>query len=288
MSVLAHWTHDLSPYLVRFPESFPLDGIRFYGFAYLIGFLAAAALFVLYRKKGRSPIEKGGEIDLLTYLLIGVIVGGRLGYVLFYDAAAFVENPLILFQVWKGGMASHGGILGVAVALALYARNKQIAFFRLSDMVMSAAPLGLFFGRLANFVNGELWGTRSQVAWAVIFPGSPPDPATGLPEPRHPSQIYQAMGEGLLLFAWLQWRFWRNPGLTPGRLTAECLIGYGALRFLAEFFREPDASLIFGLSRGQFYSLPLIMAGVVLLLILKRGTPETGDPSPKPHTGTVK
>jgi phosphatidylglycerol:prolipoprotein diacylglycerol transferase len=263
---LAHWTHDLSPFLVRFPEGWPLDGIRFYGVAYLLGFAAGIGLLVLYRRKNRSPLRRGAEWDLLTYLLVGVIAGGRIGYVVLYDWPAFAANPLVLFEIWKGGMASHGGMAGVVAAAWLFARRHGLSFLRLGDLLATVAPVGLFFGRIANFVNGELWGRPSGLPWAVVFPGSPPDPVTGLPEPRHPSQLYQAFGEGVLLFAWLQWRFWRKPDLPAGRIGAEFLLGYGIVRFVTELARAPDAPLILGLSRGQFYSIPLVLAGLYLLL----------------------
>ncbi len=267
---LAHWTHDLSPFLVEFPEGWPIEGIRFYGLAYLLGFAAGIGLLIYYRRKDRSPLRQGEELDLLTYLLVGVIAGGRIGYVLGYAWEDFLADPMILIEVWKGGMASHGGMVGVVLATLVFARKRRVRFLRLTDLLATVAPTGLFFGRLANFINGELWGTPSKVSWAVIFPESPSNPVTGMPEPRHPSQLYQAFGEGLLLFVWLQWRFWRNPNLTAGRLSAEFLIGYGAIRFLTEFFREPDAPLIAGLSRGQFYSLPLLLGGIALLMILAK------------------
>tara|TARA_R100000027_G_scaffold62209_1_gene54161 strand:+ start:17088 stop:17912 length:825 start_codon:yes stop_codon:yes gene_type:complete len=266
MTSLAYWTHDLGPYLVKFPEGFPIDGIRFYGVAYLLGFIIGIGLLILYRKKDRSPLKPGEELDLLTYLLVGVIAGGRIGYVLLYDWPAFVSDPLILFAVWKGGMASHGGMIGVILAVLVFARRRKVPFLTITDLCATAAPVGLFFGRIANFVNGELWGRQTSVPWAVLFPDSPPDPITGEITPRHPSQLYQAFGEGILLFAWLQWRFWKNPHLTPGRLSAEFLIGYGIVRFCTEFVREPDASLILGLTRGQFYSLPLFLVGGILIL----------------------
>ena len=272
---LAHWTHDLSPFLVRFPEGWPLDGIRFYGVAYLLGFAAGIGLLVLYRRKNRPPLRRGAEWDLLTYLLVGVIAGGRIGYVVLYDWPAFAANPLVLFEIWKGGMASHGGMAGVVAAAWLFARRHGVSFLRLGDLLATVAPVGLFFGRIANFVNGELWGRPSGLPWAVVFPGSPPDPVTGLPEPRHPSQLYQAFGEGVLLFAWLQWRFWRKPDLPAGRIGAEFLLGYGIVRFVTEFARAPDAPLILGLSRGQFYSIPLVLAGLYLLLRTSR--PTSGD-----------
>ena len=158
---LAHWTHDLSPFLVRFPEGWPLDGIRFYGVAYLLGFAAGIGLLVLYRRKNRSPLRRGAEWDLLTYLLVGVIAGGRIGYVVLYDWPAFAANPLVLFEIWKGGMASHGGMAGVVAAAWLFARRHGVSFLRLGDLLATVAPVGLFFGRIANFVNGELWGRPS-------------------------------------------------------------------------------------------------------------------------------
>jgi len=274
MTTLAYWTHDLSPFLIRFPESFPIEGIRFYGLAYLIGFAAGIGLLIWYGKKDRSPLRKGEEMDLLTYLLIGVVAGGRVGYVILYDWQEFIRDPLILFAVWKGGMASHGGMIGVGVAVWLFSRRRQIRFLAITDLCVTVAPIGLFFGRLANFVNGELWGRPSQLPWAVLFPDSPPDPITGLPEPRHPSQLYQALGEGLILFAWLQWRFWRNPNLSTGRLSGEFLVGYAVIRFLTEFVREPDATTILSLTRGQFYSLPLLALGIYFIIrSRKKGQP---------------
>lgn len=267
---LSYWTHNLSPFLVEFPDGWPIEGIRFYGVAYILGFAIGIALLIFYRRKYRSPLRKGEELDLLTYLLIGVIAGGRIGYVIGYAWNDFLADPLLLIQVWKGGMASHGGMAGVILAAFIFARKRQIRFLRLTDLLATVAPVGLFLGRLANFVNGELWGTPTKLSWAVIFPESPANPLTGSPEPRHPSQLYQAFGEGILLFVWLQWRFWRHPNLSAGQISGEFLVGYGAVRFLTEFFREPDAPLIAGLSRGQFYSLPLIVAGIVLLVITAR------------------
>lgn len=266
----AYWTHDLGPFLFRFPEGFPIEGIRFYGVAYLLGFAAAVALFILYRRRDRSPLRSGEELDLLTYLLVGVVAGGRIGYVLLYDFPAFVQDPLLIFAIWKGGMASHGGMIGVILAVWLFAKRRRIRFLALTDLCATATPVGLFFGRLANFVNGELWGRPTTIPWAVLFPDSPDDPLTGDIAPRHPSQLYQAFGEGIILFVWLQWRFWRNPRLTTGQLSAEFLIGYGVIRFLTEWVREPDASLIAGLTRGQFYSIPLILFGIALIVRIRR------------------
>ena len=263
--LLAYWTHDLSPFLFRFGESF---GIRYYGLSYLLGFASAAWLLSRYWRAGRSQLPPNKISDLIIVLVIGVMVGGRLGSFLLYHPEQLVTDPLSLFRVWEGGMASHGGMMGVAVALAWFSRANKISFLHLSDVVNSAAPLGLFFGRIANFINGELWGKPTDVSWAVIFPLSP-QPLV----PRHPSQLYQAILEGGLLFAYMQWRFWRSDAVksTPGRLTGEFLIVYAIMRALGEIFREPDAALILGLSRGTFYSIFFVAAGAgIMAYAMKR------------------
>ncbi len=265
---LAHWTHDLSPFLIRFPENpLGLEGIRYYGLSYLVAFVLAWVFFSFARSKGRSPLNSEAATSLLTYLVIGVIVGGRVGYVLLYDTTAWLGDPLLIFKVWEGGMASHGGFVGVGLAMYFFARSQKLRPLEVSDLVTVVAPLGLFFGRLANFINGELWGRVTDVSWGVIFPKATPfyDSASGLLVnlPRHPSQLYQAGLEGLLLFAYLQFRFWKHRP-TTGKLTAEFLIGYGLLRIIGEVFREPDAPLILEISRGMFYSLFVVLVGVCL------------------------
>ncbi len=269
-----HWVHDLSPFLIKFSDNF---GIRYYGLAYLLGFAATVWLLHIYFRKGRSPL--GGEVigDLITYIFFGVMLGGRLGYFLLYQLDTVTRDPLALFRVWEGGMASHGGFVGVVAALLLFARRHQVSFFVLGDLIVSTAPLGLLFGRIANFINGELWGRTTDVAWAVIFPHSA-DPGTKLHliPARHPSQLYEAALEGVVLFALMQWRFWRSDVTrsNPGRLSGEFLVAYALLRMVGEMFREPDASLIFGISRGSFYSIFMIAAG--LALILRRPAPPSG------------
>ncbi|HKK18690.1 MAG TPA: prolipoprotein diacylglyceryl transferase, partial [Opitutales bacterium] len=248
----SYWVHDLSPFLVRFPENpLGIDGIRYYGLAYLAGFLGAWAMLRLYEKRGKFAIDADARATLMTAVIIGVLAGGRLGYMLMYDLAAFLENPLLLFRVDQGGMASHGGFVGVILALYWFARKKDYSLLQLGDVIATLAPLGLMLGRIANFINGELWGKVSTVPWAVIFPGSPESyhPATGnfLPDPRHPSQLYQAALEGALLLGYLQWRFWKTRP-PAGQIGGEFLLGYGLLRILGEAFREPDASLILGIS----------------------------------------
>ena len=263
-----HWIHDLSPFLIRFPDNpLGIDGIRYYGLAYLLAFLTAWLLLCVYNQKGRFLISKEERSSLMTAVILGVLLGGRLGYMVLYDWEAFLQNPLLFFRVDQGGMASHGGIIGVTIALIYFAR-KRFRFLELSDSICSIAPLGLFFGRIANFINAELWGRSSSASWAVIFPQSPAsyNPDTGLFEPlaRHPSQLYQAALEGGLLFAYLQWRFWfKRPSI--GMISGEFLCGYGILRSIGELFREPDASLIAGMSRGQFYSLFMLVTGLLII-----------------------
>jgi phosphatidylglycerol---prolipoprotein diacylglyceryl transferase len=257
--LIAQWVHTPHPFLIRFGESF---GIRYYGLAYLLGFAAAAWLLHRYHRAGRSPLGLGAISDLMTYLIAGVLVGGRLGYFLLYQPATLLAEPLAVFRVWEGGMASHGGFLGVVVAVLVFARQHKVPFFQISDLIVSAGPLGLGLGRVANFLNGELWGKAADVPWAVVFAQT-----GGGNVPRHPSQLYEAALEGFLLFAFLQWRFWRNAAVKaqPGRLSGEFLLAYAIARILCEAFREPDASLILGLSRGMFYSLFMAAAGVAII-----------------------
>jgi phosphatidylglycerol:prolipoprotein diacylglycerol transferase len=270
----SYWVHDLSPFLVRFPDN-PLgvDGIRYYGLAYLAGFVGAWLLLRLYHKQGKFLIDADARATLMTATIIGVLAGGRLGYMLMYDLAAFLENPLLVFRVDQGGMASHGGFVGVTIALYWFAHRQKYAFLQLGDVIATLAPLGLMFGRIANFINGELWGKVSHMPWAVIFPASPShyDPQAGayLPEPRHPSQLYQAALEGGLLLLYVQWRFWkaRPPA---GQLGGEFLLGYGLLRIIGELFREPDAELILGISRGQFYSVFFMVAGAAIIAFVRK------------------
>jgi len=270
----SYWVHDLSPFLVRFPENpLGLEGIRYYGLAYLLGFLAAWLLLRLYDRRGKFRIDADARASLMTAIIVGVIVGGRLGYMLLYDLETFLANPLSILRVDQGGMASHGGFAGVVLALVWFARRQNCGLLELGDVIATVTPLGLMLGRIANFINGELPGRPSQVAWAVIFPDSPEvyDPESGRfgPEPRHPSQLYAAFLEGALLFAYLQWRLWKKRP-PVGQLGGEFLIGYGVVRIIGEQFREPDASLILGLTRGQFYSIFLIIAGAVLIAVARR------------------
>jgi len=259
-----YWTHDLSPFLIRFGENF---GIRWYGLAYLAGFVGGGWLLRRYLRAGRSTLEMSAIFDLMTALVAGVIVGGRLGFFLFYQPASLLRDPLILLRVWEGGMASHGGFIGVTVALGWFTRKRPESMLQVADLVTTTVPVGLFFGRIANFINGELWGKATDVPWAVIFQNT-----GGGAVPRHPSQLYEAVLEGLVLFAFVQWRFWQSTvaRTQPGRLAGEFLIAYSVARAACEIFREPDAALILGLNRGTFYSLFLVAGGVILIALAAR------------------
>lgn len=273
---IAYRVHDLSPFLIRFPDNpLGLDGIRYYGLAYLAGFLGAWLLLRAYNSRGKFAINSDDRSTLITAIIIGVLAGGRMGYVLLYDFAAFIQNPLMLIRVDQGGMSSHGGFLGVAFAVIWFSRKKNISLLQLSDVIVTLAPLGILFGRVANFINGELWGRVSYVSWAVIFPNSPAAYDSVLqaygPQPRHPSQLYAAGLEGALLLLYAQWRFWFTRP-SNGQLCGEFLIGYSVVRIFGEIFREPDAPLILDMTRGQFYSIILAIAGIAMIYLAKRAS----------------
>lgn len=264
------WVHDLSPFIIRFPESWPIDGIRWYGMAYVAGFVVAWLLFRLYAKRGKIDWTADQQTNLLTAIIIGVAVGGRLGYMLIYNLGDFLANPLIFFAINRGGMASHGGFIGVVLACLWFCRRYRKSFATTADTLATVAAPGLLFGRIANFINGELWGKVSDVSWAVIFPQSAPwlDPAE-VPA-RHPSQLYEALGEGLLLIIYTQWRFWIRPPKHSGAIAGEFLILYAIARIVCEAFREPDAPLVMGLSRGSALSVLLIIGGLLILTLCRR------------------
>ncbi len=259
MLPLAYWQHEFTPFVpfLRFTETI---GVRWYGLAYVLGFVGGAWFFQRCARAGRSQLPAEKAWDFIVVLVAGVMIGGRLGSFLFYHPTDLIHDPLSLFRVWEGGMASHGGFLGLAIAMSWYARSQKLPFFHLTDITVAIGPLGLLFGRIANFINGELWGKPADVPWAVLFPQSP-WPLV----PRHPSQLYEAALEGAFLLALMQWRFWRSDVVRsqPGRLTGEFLTGYALVRIFCEAFREPDAELILGLSRGTFYSIFMLLAGVI-------------------------
>jgi len=264
---LAYWVDTLDPFLIRFHGNI---GLRYYGLGYAAGFLAAAWLLGRYAAAGRSLLPKSQVGDYMVAAVVGVVVGGRLGSYLLYDGwRSFGTDPLGIFKVWDGGMSFHGGLAGTIVAVGWFARQQKIPVLHLWDLTASAAPPGILLVRIANFINGELWGKVSDVSWAVIFPRSAPagTPVAAI-APRHPSQLYEAGMEGLLLGIYMQVRIWRTPAIRdhPGRLAGEFLIFYACVRMIGERFREPDAgiSLLLGLSRGTFYSLFMVVFGLYL------------------------
>jgi len=237
--------------------------IRWYALAYIFGLvLGWQYLRWLVRRPGWR-LTPAALDDLLLYVTLGVVLGGRLGYSLFYRPELYLSDPLQILKVWEGGMSFHGGLLGVVAACVLFARRRGVPVLEVGDAIACAAPIGLFLGRLANFINGELWGRPSDVPWAIVFPG-------GGPLPRHPSQLYEAALEGLLLFAVMFWFALRPRARgTDGRLAGIFLIGYGIARSIAEAFREPDAHLGFllgGLTMGQLLSLPMVLIGILLVV----------------------
>ncbi|MEM7390066.1 MAG: prolipoprotein diacylglyceryl transferase, partial [Pseudomonadota bacterium] len=251
---------------LQFPDIDPVIfsvgplSVRWYGLMYLIGFALAMWLANRQTEKPNSGWTKEQVSDLLFYGMLGVILGGRIGYVLFYQFSYFIENPLYLFRIDQGGMSFHGGTLGVITAIAIFAWTRKKSIFEVGDFVVPLVPLGLLAGRIGNFINGELWGRVTDVPWAFIFP-------SGGPEPRHPSQLYEAFLEGLVLFLILQW-FIKKPR-PAGSVAGVFLLGYGVFRFIVEYFREPDAHLgLFAgfISMGQILSLPMVIGGLGLLI----------------------
>ncbi len=272
-----YWVHNLDPFLIRFPEGWFLEGVRWYGLAYLAGFIFGAVMLSVYYKKNRSPLASDAQSNFMVALVLGVLIGARLGYMLFYAWDALVADPLSVFRVWTGGMSSHGGMIGAVLATWIFARRNKVSFLQLGDIIASLAPAGVFFGRIANFINGELYGRETSVPWAVIFRYEKFNPFTGTPEtvfllPRHPSQLYAAAGEGLLILLWTQLRFWKKEPLPHGQVLGEACLLYAAVRIFDEFFREPDVgvSFILGLTRGQFYSAVLALVGVVFIVVARR------------------
>ncbi|MDW6003124.1 prolipoprotein diacylglyceryl transferase [Vibrio mangrovi] len=246
---------DIDPVLISIG---PLS-IRWYGVMYLLGFLFATWLANRRADKEGSGWTRDQVSDLLFAGFVGVVIGGRVGYVLFYGFEYFLADPLYLFKVWTGGMSFHGGLLGVITAMFWYAKRNKRQFFAVADFVAPLVPFGLALGRLGNFMNGELWGRVTDVPWGMVFPGAGP-------MPRHPSQLYEFSLEGVLLFIILN-LFIRKPR-PYGSVAGLFLIGYGACRTFVEYFREPDAQLgLFAgfISMGQILSLPMIIAGALLM-----------------------
>jgi phosphatidylglycerol:prolipoprotein diacylglycerol transferase len=248
--------------------------IHWYGLMYVIGIGAA---WWLARRRAREPGFQWTSAqveDLVFYTALGLVVGGRVGYMLFYSFPAFIQDPLMLFRVWEGGMAFHGGLLGALAAMWIFARRQKTSFFAVTDFVARYVPIGLFTGRIGNFINGELWGKPTDVPWAMVFPDAGP-------EPRHPSQLYEAFLEGLVLFVALHFFSRRSPPTMA--VSGLFLLLYGLFRFMIEFVRLPDAHigyLAFGwLTMGQALSFPMIVLGILFLVLAYR-RPMTSALSP--------
>ncbi|MEQ1559468.1 MAG: prolipoprotein diacylglyceryl transferase [Methyloglobulus sp.] len=241
--------------------------VHWYGLMYLVGF---AAVWILGQKRAQqpwSPIKPGAIEDLVTYGAMGAILGGRIGYVLFYNFSAFISNPSILFKIWQGGMSFHGGILGVFVAMWLFGKKQNCTMLQLTDIIAPLCPIGLGAGRIGNFINSELWGRTTDVPWGMIFPNG-----GGLP--RHPSQLYEAFLEGVVLFVIL-WTYTKKPRPTMAA-TGLVLFCYGCFRFFVEFYRMPDAHLGYlaldWVTMGQILSTPMIIIGAAMFYWARRKT----------------
>lgn len=252
----------------------PFD-VRWYGMAYVLGFVCCAVVMYRVAKRWRVKLDLDAMLTIMACVMLGVIIGARLGYVLFYGDGRYLQNPLEVLAFSKGGMSFHGGLLGALAAGAVAARILRVPYLTLVDLGCIAAPLGLFFGRCANFVNGELWGAPTDAAWGVVFGGS-----AGM-MPRHPSQLYEAFLEGLVIFAVLYLLSRKVPPRPRGTFAGAFLVLYGCFRFLIEFVREPDVQLgyLWGgwLTMGQVLSLPLVVAGVALIVwALKTKKPQQG------------
>jgi phosphatidylglycerol:prolipoprotein diacylglycerol transferase len=248
--------------------------LRWYSLAYLAGiFIGYWYLLKLIKQPG-SPMARRHADDLVFYAALGIILGGRVGYVLFYNLSYYLQSPLAILKLWDGGMSFHGGMIGTVLGILYLSRKEKLQWLRVHDYVACCVPFGLFFGRVANFVNHELWGAPSSVPWGVRFPEII-DGMLVVGPARHPTQIYEAILEGIVLFVILWWMFWKTQArYEPGKLVGAFTLFYGLFRFLIEFVREPDAQLIgfansTGLHMGQWLSLPMIVLGAWLMWTAK-------------------
>ncbi|WP_171209968.1 MULTISPECIES: prolipoprotein diacylglyceryl transferase [unclassified Ruegeria] len=277
---------DLSPEVFSIALFGMQFSLRWYALAYIVGILIAWRMAIIALRRPNlwpnktPPMQPGQVEDLITWIILGVILGGRLGFVLFYEPAYYLSHPLEILKVWQGGMSFHGGLLGVIVVAFVYAKRHNIPPLSMGDLVAHTVPPGLFLGRLANFNNAELWGRPSELPWAVVFPGAAAQDCPGVVAglcARHPSQLYEALLEGLLLGALLVWLAYRRGAFhRPGLVMGVFLVGYGLSRFIVEFFRQPDAQFVspgnplglafqvggYGLTMGQLLSLPMIAIGL--------------------------
>ena len=240
--------------------------IRWYALAYIVSLLIGWRYSLALADRPPHLAQRGDIDEFLIWATLGVVLGGRIGYVLFYKPGYYVEHPLEALYIWHGGMSFHGGALGVGVAIWLFTRARGIPVLAFADIICEAVPIGLFFGRIANFINGELFGRATEVPWAMVFPG-------GGPLPRHPSQLYEALCEGLLLFLLLFAAERKAARRHPGMVSGLFLAGYAVARMSGELFRQPDVQLgflVFGTTMGQLLSLPLLVAGIGLILWARR------------------
>jgi len=273
---MTHYIHNINP--IVFELGGPL-AVRWYGLSYLLGFIAAILLLRHWSKKGEFEVPVAEVSNFVVMLaFFGVFLGGRLGYVLLYGFDSLLNDPLYVFKVWEGGMASHGGLVGIILFMLWYARKHKYSFWNLADNMACTATLGIAFGRLANFVNGELWGRVTTVKWGVIFPqelglhyGQYDLPMiekmveSGELLPRHPSQLYQACAEGFLVFGVMLLLRRTAWGRRPGALGASVLALYALARIGMEFFREPDSTIYFGwLTKGQLYSILMVLGAIII------------------------
>lgn len=259
--MFAYYTDNFSPYLIQFTDNI---GIRYYGLAYALGFIGLYFGLRWQTRRGWIALSQDDVVDFLTAMIIGVLLGGRLASCLLYNFKATMEDPLSFFYIWKGGMASHGGIAGSIAAIWWFARHKKMPFYVLADATALCTPPALALGRIANFINGELWGRPSTVSWAVIFPAAPL--INGVNVPRHPSQLYEAGLEGVLLFVILL--ILRLKTRRAGIVALTFMGGYAVLRIFGEFFREPDSNINywFGwVTQGQLLSAGMLALTLVLI-----------------------
>jgi len=276
----SHWVHNLSPVAL----DLGFFQLRWYSLAYLAGIVIGYMYLLQLIRQPGSPMARRHADDMVFYATLGIILGGRLGYVLFYKPMDYLNDPVAILRLWDGGMSFHGGLIGTIVAMLYLARKNGLSFLRVADYVACCVPFGLFFGRLANFVNGELWGRPSDVAWAVQFR----EYANGLTiigPPRHPSQLYEAGLEGIVLFLVLFVLFWWSRArYKPGLLAGIFTLGYGLSRVIVELFREPDTHLVWlaqqtGLSMGQWLTVPMILIGLYLIVTARGRQPVMAPPA---------
>ena len=241
--------------------------IRWYALSYIVGLLIGWRYIIQVAEThrlwpGGQPVTRDQVDDILLWVALGVILGGRLGYVLFYDPLKYLSDPLTILQVWNGGMSFHGGFLGVVVAIIFFSKKEKLAMWSVGDLLAGAAPIGLFFGRIANFINAELWGRTTNMPWGIIFPN-------GGPFARHPSQLYEALLEGVILFIVIRYLSHKTNILRhPGGLVGVFIMGYGLARIIVEFFREPDQHIGYlagFITMGMVLSLPMVIIGGLIL-----------------------